>query len=80
MNRQIVKSDAATIRIPELDFEVSKYPIFLTLEIPKVTQRGLLNTIEGFLRQSWEAIKDGQEERRVRFLTFLQLTRKENRP
>lgn len=53
LNRQIVKSDAASIRIPEIDFE-----------IPVSTQKGLLNTIEGFLTQSLDALREGQEERR----------------
>jgi len=54
LNRQIVKSDSALIRIPELEFE-----------IPPNTQRGLLNTIEGFLVQSIDALKQNQEERRA---------------
>jgi len=49
-----VKSDSALIRIPELEFE-----------IPPNTQRGLLNTIEGFLVQSVDALKQNQEERRA---------------
>ena len=39
MSRQIVKSDKAAIRIPELDFEM-----------PGVAQRGSLTTIEGLLK------------------------------
>lgn len=39
LSRQVVKSDACTLRIPELDFE-----------IPANTQKGQLSTIEGFLR------------------------------
>lgn len=38
MNRNVVKSEHATIRIPELD-----------LEIPAQTQKGTVNTVEGFL-------------------------------
>eukprot|EP01119_Soliformovum_irregulare_P009856 TRINITY_DN2372_c0_g1_i1.p1 TRINITY_DN2372_c0_g1~~TRINITY_DN2372_c0_g1_i1.p1 ORF type:complete len:488 (+),score=147.16 TRINITY_DN2372_c0_g1_i1:97-1464(+) len=53
MNRQIVKSDSGNLRIPELDFE-----------IPSITQKGQLNTIEGFLMQSHEAISAGQDARR----------------
>eukprot|EP01117_Protostelium_nocturnum_P001734 TRINITY_DN1213_c0_g1_i1.p1 TRINITY_DN1213_c0_g1~~TRINITY_DN1213_c0_g1_i1.p1 ORF type:complete len:497 (+),score=155.70 TRINITY_DN1213_c0_g1_i1:79-1569(+) len=52
LNRQIVKSETATIRIPEIDFE-----------IPSNTQRGSLNTIEGFLMQTVEALKSSQEDR-----------------
>ena len=51
----MIKSDTAVITIPELDFE-----------IPAVTQKGSLNTIEGFLQQSISALKSGQEERQVR--------------
>jgi zinc finger protein len=38
MNRNIVKSEYATIKVPELD-----------LEIPPQTQKGTINTVEGFL-------------------------------
>mgnify|MGYP001572008792 FL=1 len=38
MNRSIVKSEYATIKIPELD-----------LEIPPQTQKGSINTVEGFI-------------------------------
>uniref|UniRef100_A0A4W5RQT6 Zinc finger protein ZPR1 n=1 Tax=Hucho hucho TaxID=62062 RepID=A0A4W5RQT6_9TELE len=38
MNREVVKADSATTRIPELDFE-----------IPPYTQKGSLSTIEGLL-------------------------------
>jgi zinc finger protein len=54
LNRQVVKSDAASIYIPELDFE-----------IPPLTQKGTLNTIEGFLMQAIEGLNQGQEERRA---------------
>ena len=54
MNRSVVKSEYATIRIPELD-----------LEIPPVTQKGTINTVEGFIRKTIEGLNDLQEERRV---------------
>uniref|UniRef100_A0A3Q2D5I7 ZPR1 zinc finger n=1 Tax=Cyprinodon variegatus TaxID=28743 RepID=A0A3Q2D5I7_CYPVA len=38
LNREVVKADSATTRIPELDFE-----------IPAFTQKGSLSTIEGLL-------------------------------
>ncbi|TNN31022.1 Zinc finger protein ZPR1 [Liparis tanakae] len=38
LNREVVKADSATTRIPELDFE-----------IPPFTQKGALSTIEGLL-------------------------------
>lgn len=53
LNRQIVKSDTATLTIPDLDFV-----------IPSITQRGQLNTVEGYLMQASEALRAGQEERR----------------
>jgi zinc finger protein len=39
MNRQIVKSDSASVIIPELEFE-----------IPAATQKGVINTLEGILK------------------------------
>lgn len=39
LSRQIVKSDKAAVRIPELDFE-----------IPGVSQKATLTTIEGLLK------------------------------
>ena len=53
INRSIVKSEYATIRIPELDFE-----------IPPQTQKGSINTVEGFIARSIEGISALQEERR----------------
>ena len=53
MNRNVVKSEHATIRIPELD-----------LEIPSQTQKGSVNTVEGFLQKTIEGLNDLQEERR----------------
>lgn len=52
MNRNIVKSDYATIRIPELG-----------LEIPTVSQKGSINTIEGILAKTIEGLNDLQGER-----------------
>ena len=37
-SRQVVKSDSATVRIPELDFE-----------IPPDTQKGTITTVDGLL-------------------------------
>ena len=53
MNRNVVKSENAIIRIPELD-----------LEIPPQTQKGSVNTIEGFLAKTIEGLSDLQEDRR----------------
>jgi len=51
LSREVVKSEWASIRIPELDFEIP------------CSKKGSLNTIEGFLRQSIEEISFLQEER-----------------
>jgi zinc finger protein len=53
MNRNVVKSEHAIIKIPELD-----------LEIPPQTQKGTVNTIEGFLVKTIEGLSDLQEDRR----------------
>ena len=53
LNRSVVKSEFATIRIPELDFE-----------IPPQTQKGSIKTVEGFLLSTIEGISEMQEERR----------------
>ncbi|EFA80235.1 ZPR1-type zinc finger-containing protein [Heterostelium album PN500] len=68
MNRQIVKMDSATISIPILDFE-----------IPPSTQRGCLNTIEGFIQQSIEGLnqaarlkrEDGDIESATKIVEFV---------
>jgi zinc finger protein len=54
MNRSIVKSENATIRIPELD-----------LEMPPETQKGSINTVEGYIAKTVEGLQDLQDERRV---------------
>ena len=53
LNRSVVKSEFATIRIPEIE-----------LEIPPQTQKGSIKTIEGFLLSTIEGISQHQEERR----------------
>ena len=50
--RQVVKSDSATVRVPELDFE-----------IPPGTQRGTITTVEGLLREAADALRALQPER-----------------
>ncbi|GJP76658.1 hypothetical protein CLOP_g7071 [Closterium sp. NIES-67] len=54
MNRQVVKSDSATIRIPEIDFE-----------IPPESQRGTLTTVEGVLSRAHDGLGALQQERRA---------------
>ncbi|KAI6703086.1 hypothetical protein NL676_012222 [Syzygium grande] len=53
LNRQVVKSESATIKIPELDFE-----------IPAEAQRGSLSTVEGILVRATEELQALQEERK----------------
>ncbi|CAK7338793.1 unnamed protein product [Dovyalis caffra] len=53
LNRQVVKSESATIKIPELDFE-----------IPPEAQRGSLSTVEGILMRAANELEALQEERK----------------
>ncbi|XP_038552230.1 zinc finger protein ZPR1 [Micropterus salmoides] len=53
LNREVVKSDSATTRIPELDFE-----------IPPFTQKGALSTIEGLLDRAVAGLEQDQRVRR----------------
>lgn len=54
LDREVVKSDSATTRIPELDFE-----------IPPFTQKGSLSTIEGLLDRAAAGLEQGQAVRRA---------------
>ncbi|KAM7006141.1 zinc finger protein ZPR1 [Tautogolabrus adspersus] len=54
LNREVVKSDSATTRIPELDFE-----------IPPFTQKGALSTIEGLLDRAVAGLEQEQPIRRA---------------
>jgi zinc finger protein len=56
LDRQMIKSDSASVRIPELDFE-----------IPSSTQKGEINTIEGFLRNAAKNLAMYQDERMAQF-------------
>ena len=53
LNRSAVKSEFATIRIPELGFE-----------IPPITQKGSVNTLEGFFLNSIDGLEFMQAERK----------------
>ena len=53
LNRQVIKSEFATITIPEID-----------LEIPREAQKGSCSTVEGFLTKTKEGLLDKQAERR----------------
>lgn len=55
LNRQIVKSDRATINIPELEFEIPVSP----------DSKSLITTLEGFLVQHIENLEEGQPVRRI---------------
>ena len=50
----IVKADSATLKIPELDFE-----------IPPNTQKGSINTLEGFIQLSITELEKDQPARKV---------------
>lgn len=52
LDRQIIKSDSASITIQELEFE-----------IPPMTQKGEISTIEGFLKNAAKNLGMYQEER-----------------
>ncbi|KAJ4821463.1 Zinc finger protein ZPR1 [Rhynchospora pubera] len=53
LNRQVVKSDSASIKIPELDFE-----------IPPEAQRGSLSTVEGIITRALDGLQALQDERK----------------
>jgi len=52
LNRQLIKSDSCSISIPQLQ-----------LEIPPLTQRGTMSTIEGMLKRAAENLQALQPER-----------------
>lgn len=54
LNREVVKADSATTRIPELDFE-----------IPPFTQKGALSTVEGLLDRAVAGLEQDQPVRRA---------------
>lgn len=53
LNREVVKADSATTRIPELDFE-----------IPPFTQKGSLSTVEGLLDRAVAGLEQDQPARK----------------
>jgi len=53
LSRDVIKSEFASIHIPELDFEVPP------------TKKGYLNTIEGFLNNFIDELAAHQDERKV---------------
>lgn len=54
LSRQVIKSDAASFVIPELEFES-----------PAFTQKGELNTIEGLLEKAVSGLEQGQPVRKI---------------
>ena len=60
MNRLIVKANYASLKIPSLEFE-----------IPPDTQKGSINTLEGFIEMSISELEQDQPTRRVRNDTVL---------
>lgn len=54
MNREVVKTDSATTRIPELDFE-----------IPAFSQKGALTTVEGLINRAISGLEQDQPTRRA---------------
>ncbi|RKO99085.1 hypothetical protein CXG81DRAFT_15040 [Caulochytrium protostelioides] len=54
LNRQVVKSESATVIIPELEFE-----------IPPLTQKGVLSTIEGVIETARTHLAAGQPVRKT---------------
>jgi zinc finger protein len=52
LNRQVIKSDSATLTIPQLE-----------LEIPPGTQQGTVTTLEGMLKRAANALQEGQAQR-----------------
>ena len=53
MDREVVKAESAVITLPDFD-----------LEIPASTQKGTLNTIQGFISTTIEGLEFHQEERK----------------
>lgn len=53
LNRLIVKSEYASIKIPELN-----------VDIPPLTQSGTMNTVEGIINKMIEGLSEGQEDRK----------------
>ena len=52
LDRQVIKSDSAVVKIPEIDFE-----------IPPMTQKGEISTIEGFLSRAAKNLSMYQDDR-----------------
>ncbi len=56
LNRQLVKSDFATLRVPELEFEIQAG-----------TQKAQLTTVEGIMSSAAKNLAAGQDERRQQY-------------
>ncbi len=55
LNREVIKSEFAVIRIIELDFEMPR------------NKKSIINTVEGFITNFIEDLSFGIEERKVPF-------------
>ena len=53
LNLQVIKSNSASVRLTELDFE-----------IPHATQKGVMSTVEGILTTARDALREHQDARR----------------
>ena len=65
LNRQVIKSDSCTIHLPALEFE-----------IPPITQRGAVTTVEGVLMKAAEGLQDGQAQRAVQDISLFSAIQK----
>lgn len=54
LNRLVVKANHASLKIPSLEFE-----------IPPGTQKGSINTLEGFIQMSISELEQDQPARKV---------------
>ena len=65
LNRQVIKSDSCSIHIPSLEFE-----------IPPITQRGAVTTVEGVLKKAAEGLQEGQAQRAVQDISLFSAIQK----
>jgi len=54
LNRQVIKSDSCTISLPSIEFE-----------IPPITQRGSVTTLEGVITKAYTQLQDNQAARAI---------------
>ena len=56
LNRQVIKSDYASLQIPQLE-----------LEVPRLTQKGEITTVEGILQRVITALEQDQDRRKEEY-------------